>query len=68
MFTTLFCDKTGMGAPDEPALTPDQLKEKLHAAVLLAIPFGRTVGFAIVEEGQFQVKVGVFRKLPRHDA
>lgn len=45
-----FCDSSGFGAPDEPALTRDQLIEKLRPGY----------GYAITEAGQFQVYVGEF--------
>jgi hypothetical protein len=61
--TTLFCDKSGMGAPGEPALTIEQLKEKIRGILLLSDTLDQTTGFGIVEEGQFQVHLGVFRKL-----
>lgn len=47
---THFVDKSGWGSPSEPALTPEQFLAKL-------VP-GR--GYAIIEEGQFQVYVGEF--------
>jgi hypothetical protein len=45
-----FVDSSGLGAPDELALTAYQFKEKLKV--------GR--GYAIIEEGQFQVYAGEF--------
>lgn len=48
----LFCDSSGIGAPEEPALTTDQLKLKLEVGK----------AYAIVEEGQFQVYLGVFEE------
>lgn len=58
MEDTLFCDKSGFGRPGEPALTPEQLKQKL-------LEYNQkpgTYGYAIVEEGEFQLHVGVFLK------
>ena len=57
----LFVDTSGLGSENEPALTTGQFKEKLlelHNA-------NDGYGYAIVEEGQFQVYVGVFEKRPR---
>jgi len=47
-----FVDKSGMGAEDEPALTIDQFLGKVQD----------NMGYAIVEEGQFQLYVGEFRR------
>ncbi len=55
----LFCDKSGMGADDEPALSIDQLMEKLR--VLLRENQETGLRLAIVEEGQFQLYIGVWR-------
>lgn len=49
---SLFCDASGFGAPDEPALTIPQLLEKLQVGK----------GYAITECGQFQVYLGVFER------
>lgn len=54
----LFCDKSGYGAEDEPALTTDQLKVRL-IELLAENPDG--IYLAIVEEGPFQIYVGVWR-------
>lgn len=54
---TLLCDSSGWGSADEPALTPRQLVQRLRTFKLSGDPYG--VG--IVEQGQFQVVVGVFR-------
>ena len=43
-------DKTGFGASDEPALTTEQLIRRLKAGY----------GYAIIEEGQFQIVLGEF--------
>lgn len=45
-----FVDSSGLGASDELALTTSQFKAKLKV--------GRA--YAIIEEGQFQVRVGEF--------
>lgn len=46
-----FCDSSGLGDPNEPALTTDQLKAQLKVGM----------GYAIVESGQFQAYIGEFR-------
>ena len=58
---TLFCDATGMGADWEPALTVSALRAKLieHQRE------GREYGYAIIEEGQFQLTLGVFECVRR---
>ena len=57
----LFCDASGWGAPDEPALTQEQLRAKI---VDLIAEHGR-VGFGITTVGQFQLYVGVYIKQAR---
>ena len=47
-----FVDKTGMGDPGEPAMTVKQLLAWLQPGL----------GYALREEGPFQVFVGAFRK------
>lgn len=56
---TLFCDSSGLGAPGEPALTIAQLKRTLleHEAA------DKDYGYAIVEQGQFQIYLGVFKQV-----
>jgi hypothetical protein len=54
----LFCDKSGWGSPGELALTIDQLQDKM----LKYYKEGKTYGYGMVEEGQFQCYVGVFEK------
>jgi len=48
--STMFVDKTGLGATYEPAMTFERLCEEIKAGK----------GYAIVEEGQFQVYIGEF--------
>lgn len=48
----LFCDKTGMGTASEPALTVEHLIRELKIGY----------GYAIIEEGQFQLYIGEFEK------
>jgi len=49
----LFVDKTGFGRRDEPALTIKQFIKKVKAGL----------GYAICEEGEFQIYIGVFEKI-----
>jgi hypothetical protein len=51
-------DKTGYGLDWEPALTWQQFRRQL-AGYLLRHP---THGFAVTEEGEFQIVVSAFRK------
>ena len=48
----LFVDNSGFGAQNEPALTAEQFIEKVKEGL----------GYAIIEEGQFQLYIGVFKK------
>jgi len=56
--TNLFCDSSGMGAEDEPALTVNQLVEKLKE---LFFANHEELRVAIVEHGQFQLYLGVWK-------
>ncbi len=56
---TWFCDSSGFGSDDEPALSVRQLKTKLIEHVECT----KQYGYAIVEAGQFQVHIGVFEKI-----
>lgn len=49
----LFVDKTGMGTVGEPALSIDQFIAKVKSGL----------GYAIIEEGEFQLYIGVFEKV-----
>lgn len=49
-----FVDKSGFGTPCEPALTARQFADRVKPGY----------GYAIVEEGQFQVGIGMFKRLP----
>ena len=51
-FGTLFVDKQGWGAPGEAAMTREEFAQAVRPGY----------GYAMVEKGQFQVKVGVFEK------
>lgn len=53
MIDTLFCDSSGWGSESEPALTFNQMCDRLKPGL----------GYAVIEQGQFQCYVGVFRKL-----
>jgi hypothetical protein len=55
---SLFVDKSGVGASDEPALTMDQFTDRLRE--LLRENEGGIL-LAIEEEGPFQLYVGVWR-------
>lgn len=48
----LFVDKSGFGLVGEPALTVEQFIGKVKEGL----------GYAIIEEGQFQLYIGVFEK------
>jgi len=48
-----FVDSSGFGSDNEPALTVRQFLKKLQDGF----------GYAIIEEGQFQVYVGEFKKV-----
>ena len=52
-----FVDSSGFGAPDEPALTLEQLEEAIAEYV-----GDGNYGFALTQEGQFQSYIGRFRR------
>jgi hypothetical protein len=54
------CDSSGLGQPHEPALTQLQLVTRMKRL----ITEGKLYGYAIIEEGQFQLQLGVFEKDP----
>ena len=56
-----FCDNSGMGSEDEPALTIAQLNAKM----LDKYNEGHTYGYGVIERGQFQIWLGVFKKLEK---
>jgi len=58
----LFCDASGFGSDNEPALSPDQLRKKL----LSLETTGKQYGYGITRIGQFQLYLGVFEKRPIH--
>ena len=49
----LFVDSSGFGGPGESALTLQQFLAEVKAGM----------GYAIIEEGQFQIYIGEFRKI-----
>jgi hypothetical protein len=53
---TWFCDSSGFGRPGELALTQDQLKARIRDK----IRENKRFGYAVIQEGQFQVHLGVF--------
>lgn len=56
---TWFVDTSGFGANDEPALSISQLVDELRANA------GKGYGYALVEQGQFQGYLGVFKFVGR---
>ena len=50
---TYFVDNSGFGAPGEPALTFEEFCSKVKAGF----------GYAIIEQGQFQLYVGEFKRI-----
>jgi hypothetical protein len=59
MTKTLFCDHSGFGAPNEPALTRKQLIEELKGDIAK----GNEYGYGVVEVSQFQLVLGVFKEV-----
>ena len=57
---THFADASGMGADDEPALSVRQLVALIEDRIAHHNAVGRVVGWAVIEAGQFQVRVGEF--------
>lgn len=57
----LFVDSSGFGAEDEPALTISQFVKRLETFAKSTDPYG----FGILEAGQFQLYIGVYRVDPR---
>lgn len=64
---SLFCDATGWGGENEPAMTPGQLRAKVKEIMARGDLEGKTYGFAITEVGQFQLYVGVFERTAAAD-
>jgi hypothetical protein len=54
---TFLCDSSGFGDDDEPALSVGQLLRKLEQWK----QSGEDVGFGIVESGEFQIVLGLYR-------
>ena len=57
----LFCDASGFGSENEPALTIRALKAKM----LEYLDKPETYGYGILECGQFQCYVGVYKKVEK---
>jgi len=57
----LFVDKSGWGAPTEPAMTVDALVAEIKR-LQCAAPPDKRLGFAITQEGEFQLYVGVYER------
>jgi len=55
----LFCDSSGLGRDDEPALSFQQFEAKVREYLAK----DGVYGFAVTEAEQFQVYVGVYRKI-----
>jgi len=53
---TLFVDSSGFGAENEPALTIPSFLREIKGRI------DEEVGYGVIEEGPFQVVVGVFRQ------
>ena len=62
-YDSLFVDKAGFGDAGEAALTFDELVPTVGYLIQIADDKRIKLGFAIVEEGQFQLHVGVFKKV-----
>lgn len=54
-------DKTGLGRENEPAMTQDRFKETVKRNFRLGVEHDAPLGYAVIEEGPFQVVVGVFK-------
>lgn len=61
----LFCDASGFGGENEPALSPRKLREKVKE--IIGGDESKTYGFAITDVGQFQLYVGVFERTAEAD-
>lgn len=57
---THFVDSSGFGRTDEPALTQGQFRELVKQRIRMS-PV--TLGWAVIEAGEFQVFVGEFRRV-----
>jgi hypothetical protein len=57
---SLFCDISGLGSPDETALTRGQLVERI-----LDLSRRGTYAYALIEVGEFQAYLGVFKRTSR---
>lgn len=57
-----FVDSSGLGADDEPALSVGRFAQEVLARETAARADGVSLGWAVVEAGQFQVYVQCYRK------
>ena len=57
----LFCDATGLGSENEPALTINGFK----GIMLLYLDKPGNYGYAVLEAGQFQCYIGVYKKIEK---
>lgn len=55
---TLFCDASGFGCNDEPAMTVYECLETIQELDHIK----KNLGYGIVRTGQFQIELGVFAK------
>ena len=61
MINSWFCDNSGFGSENEPALTAAQVRAKM----LDKYHTDCTYGYGIIERGPFQVWLGVFKKIEK---
>ena len=54
---SLFCDSSGFGSENEPAMSVNQLVRKLEQYA----QGDNNIGFGIIEAGEFQVVIGLYR-------
>lgn len=59
---THFVDSSGFGTPGEPALTGDEFRAIVRASIRQHAADHELVGWAVIEAGQFQVRVGEFTR------
>lgn len=57
-----FADSSGLGSPDEPALTVDELMDLILRRRRENAAEGLITGWAITQAGQFQVYVGEYTR------
>lgn len=64
---THFVDASGFGTEREPALTADQFRKVIRDSIREHAANRDLVGWAVIEAGQFQVRVGEFVRNPYDD-